>query len=70
MMLSPLPRVHDVDPNNMTRPTGEEFLIGGNIDPNSISAASLEVKQRLDTEVLKPIKDWTLAYNIIKVAYR
>lgn len=66
MMLSPLPRVYDVDPEGRARAVGDEYLIGGNIDPNSISAAAVEVKQRLDLEVLKPIKDWTLAYNIIK----
>jgi hypothetical protein len=67
IMLSPLPRVYDINPEGTAMPQGNPVLIGLDIEPDQFSIAAADLKNRLDQEVLKPIKDWTTAYNIIKV---
>uniref|UniRef100_A0A6T8PT08 BAR domain-containing protein n=1 Tax=Chlamydomonas leiostraca TaxID=1034604 RepID=A0A6T8PT08_9CHLO len=66
VLTSPLPRAYDETPIGVVPADKEERMVGVNVNVEGITAASSELKQRLQHEVLHPLEQWLSAYRSIK----
>lgn len=67
IMLSPLPRVYEEGHNGVAVPCEPEpTMIGGNVQVERLTTAAQDLKKRLETEVIQPIKQWMVAYRTIQ----
>ncbi|KAG2451877.1 hypothetical protein HYH02_003652 [Chlamydomonas schloesseri] len=66
ILSSPLPRTYDEGSNGTAMPVSEDAkLIGQGIAVDRLQEAANELRQRLDDEVIKPLRSWLMAYRTV-----
>ncbi len=67
--MAPLPRAYEEAQNGVAQACseGEPKLIGQGVQVDSLMQCSADLKNRLEEEVVKPLKHWYAAYKNIVV---
>mmetsp|Transcript_6260 Transcript_6260/g.13714 ORF Transcript_6260/g.13714 Transcript_6260/m.13714 type:complete len:422 (+) Transcript_6260:115-1380(+) len=66
VMNAALPRAYDETVMGVEPVDKDERIVGTNVNIEAMSAASSEMKERLQNEVLGPLEQWLAAYRTIK----
>lgn len=66
ILISPLPRAYEMGQNGPVPLEEEPRPIGQNVHIDKIVGSAQDLKRRLETEVIQPIKEWMVAYRTIQ----
>eukprot|EP00798_Chlamydomonas_sp_ICE-L_P009746 gene9746-7621_t len=66
ILSSPLPRAYDVGADGPVPLEAEVKPIGMHVNLDLITDSGQEMKRRLETEVIQPVKEWMVAYRTIQ----
>jgi hypothetical protein len=67
ILQSPLPRQYEEGANGAAPLAEEPKLVGQGVPVDELTRAANELRQRLDDEVLKPLRSWLEAYRSVAV---
>ncbi|PNW71418.1 hypothetical protein CHLRE_16g653450v5 [Chlamydomonas reinhardtii] len=65
ILSSPLPRTYEEGANGVVPVSEEAKLIGQGIAVDRLQESANELRQRLDDEVIKPLRSWLMAYRTV-----
>ncbi|KAL6748627.1 hypothetical protein V8C86DRAFT_1126081 [Haematococcus lacustris] len=66
VLCAPLPKAYDDGPMGLNPVDKDERVVGMDVDVAAVTAAGVEMRQRLHSEVLQPLEQWLDSYRAVK----